>query len=136
MSTLRKTVLALRITAAAFLALLLLAAGCAGSKGGGNNPPINTRSPIVAANLVTADWGAMTGFNVSGGPGAAQPGALVVLIDPANTTASITANPDGSFEIIPDPLLFDNTPGTVLELTQYAGGLDESEPIEIIVPPM
>lgn len=134
MSTIDRQLAMLRL-AAAGLSLLILA-GCAGSKGAGNNPPLNTQSPMVAANLVTAGWGAMSGFNVSGGPGAAEPGALVVLMDLLGTTASIIANPDGSFEIIPDPVLFDSSPGSLLALTQYAGGLEESEPIDVMVPPM
>jgi hypothetical protein len=117
--------------------LLALAAGCGGGGNSGQQPnPQLDPSPQVDAGQITANWGAQSGFQVLGGPGAAEPGALLILRDAASNTTSAVANPDGSFELLPDPQTFNAVEGSTLTLTQTAPNKAESEAIDILVPPM
>jgi hypothetical protein len=125
-----------RISLAVAGLLLALAAGCGGGNSGQQpNPQLNP-SPLVDAALITANWGAPTGLQILGGPGAADPGAFLILRDPASNTTSAVANADGSFELFPDPQGFNAVPGSTLTLTQTAPDMAESEAIEILVPVM
>ncbi|MBN2081528.1 hypothetical protein JW859_04885 [bacterium] len=121
----------------AVLAAMFLAAGCGGGSGAALGPaPQAQQSPQPDATLITAGWGATTGFNVGGGAGSVEPGALVVLLDDAANTTSAIAGPDGSFVLVPDALTFNLAPGTQLTMTQTADGMTQSAPITIVVPPM
>jgi len=121
----------------AILSVTLLVTGCGGGGGTALGPaPQAQQSSLPDAALITAGWGATTGFNVGGDPGAVAPGALVVLIDDVANTTTAIAGQDGSFTLIPDTLTFNVAPGTQLTLTQTADGMTESAPIALVVPPM
>lgn len=117
--------------------LLVLAIGCGGGDNSGQQPgPQPDPSPQVIYGQITANWGGPSGLQVLGGPGAAEPGALLILRDATGNTASAMALADGSFELHPDPQTFNAVPGSTMTLTQTAPNMAESEPIEILVPVM
>jgi len=129
------------------LTMLLLAGAlaltaCGGGGGGNNNgggvlgPPPVAMTGTPSATLTHIGWGAQTGLNIWGDPGAVAPWAQIKVDNGNQKTIFATAAQDGSFNVSVDLVHLESNAGDILLVTAKVIDMDESDPLQVVIPEM
>ena len=119
------------------LSAVLLSSACGG--GGGStigNPITVTKTDTPVANLVHIGWGAQTGLNIWGDPGAVEANSMVTIEAPSLICEQVQAGADGSFSQSIDLTKLQTAVGETLLVTTQSTGKDDSDPVPVVIPPM
>ena len=125
---------------AVILSAMALNASCGGGSitftPGGGNPPPATKSPVPnAASIYAGPHMTIPAFTIQGAPGTAAPNAMMFYRDSTGITTQGPAGADGSFEITNFPVGWDIQTGHIVEVTQVAPGMTESDPAVVAISP-